>query len=148
MALPYVRLAWRCTVRAIDDFGTDYSSLSYLQRFPIDVLKIDKSFVDGVAKGGSDTALTRTILALGEMLGLRTLGGGVETAEQCAELREVSRQPASATYLTPPMRAGALFSARPGVARLSEWDWRYTSHEFALLLRQREASRRCQPHRS
>lgn len=72
---------------AIDDFGTGYSSLSYLQRFPIDVLKIDKSFIDGIAKGGSDAALTRTILALGEMLGLRTLAEGVETPEQCAELR-------------------------------------------------------------
>ncbi|MGI8510150.1 MAG: sensor domain-containing protein [Gemmatimonadaceae bacterium] len=72
---------------AIDDFGTGYSSLSYLQRFPIDVLKIDKSFIEGIAGGGSDAALTRTILTLGEMLGLRTLAEGVETPEQCAELR-------------------------------------------------------------
>jgi EAL domain-containing protein (putative c-di-GMP-specific phosphodiesterase class I) len=72
---------------AIDDFGTGYSSLSYLQRFPFDVLKIDKSFVEGLTSGGSDAALTRTIVALGDMLKLRTLAEGVETAEQCAELR-------------------------------------------------------------
>ena len=72
---------------AIDDFGTGYSSLSYLQRFPFDVLKIDKSFIEGITSGGSDAALTRTILALGDMLHLRTLAEGVETAEQCAELR-------------------------------------------------------------
>jgi hypothetical protein len=62
---------------AIDDFGTGYSSsLSYLQRFPIDVLKIDKSFVDGVARGGSDAALARTIVALGDALALRTVAEG------------------------------------------------------------------------
>jgi EAL domain-containing protein (putative c-di-GMP-specific phosphodiesterase class I) len=68
---------------AIDDFGTGYSSLSYLQRFPIDVLKVDKAFVDGIADGGSDGALARTILALGEMMNVRTLAEGIETQEQC-----------------------------------------------------------------
>ncbi len=71
---------------AIDDFGTGYSSLSYLQRFPVDVLKIDKSFVDGVASGGSHAALARTIIALGETLSLRTVAEGIETAEQGASL--------------------------------------------------------------
>jgi diguanylate cyclase (GGDEF)-like protein/PAS domain S-box-containing protein len=67
---------------AIDDFGTGYSSLSYLQRFPIDVLKIDKSFVDGVATRGSDAALARLIVALGETLGLSTIAEGVESEAQ------------------------------------------------------------------
>lgn len=67
---------------ALDDFGTGYSSLSYLQQFPVDVLKIDKRFVDGVARGGGEAALTRTIVALGQTLGLRTVAEGVETAEQ------------------------------------------------------------------
>ncbi|HEY5086813.1 MAG TPA: EAL domain-containing protein [Gemmatimonadaceae bacterium] len=71
---------------AIDDFGTGYSSLSYLQRFPIDVLKVDKAFVEGIARGGSDGALARTILALGDMMKVRTLAEGIETQEQCDAL--------------------------------------------------------------
>jgi diguanylate cyclase (GGDEF)-like protein/PAS domain S-box-containing protein len=67
---------------AIDDFGTGYSSLSYLQRFPIDILKIDKTFVDGVGQGGSDAVLARTIIALGGMLHLRLVAEGVELKEQ------------------------------------------------------------------
>ena len=71
---------------AIDDFGTGYSSLSYLQRFPVDVLKIDKSFVDHVARGGADAALARTVVALGHTLGLTTVAEGIETAAQHATL--------------------------------------------------------------
>ena len=71
---------------AIDDFGTGYSSLSYLQRFPMDVLKIDKAFVDDVALGGSQAALARTIVALGETLSLDTVAEGIETPEQSAAL--------------------------------------------------------------
>ncbi len=74
---------------AIDDFGTGYSALSYLQRFPIDVLKIDRSFVDGLRRGGAQGALARTIVALGEALSLRTVAEGIEEAAQCAALREV-----------------------------------------------------------
>ena len=71
---------------AIDDFGTGYSSLPYLQRFPVDVLKIDKAVVDGVARGGDDAAVARTIVALGEALGLRTSAEGVEDEAQRAVL--------------------------------------------------------------
>jgi EAL domain-containing protein (putative c-di-GMP-specific phosphodiesterase class I) len=71
---------------AIDDFGTGYSSLSYLQQFPLDVLKVDKSFVRDVTDGGSHAALARTILTLGELMRLRTLAEGVETQEQRLEL--------------------------------------------------------------
>ena len=74
---------------AIDDFGTGYSSLSYLRRFPIDVLKIDKGFVDGLTRGGPDAALARTIIALGDMLSLRTIAEGVETAAQRTHLADL-----------------------------------------------------------
>jgi EAL domain-containing protein (putative c-di-GMP-specific phosphodiesterase class I) len=67
---------------AIDDFGTGYSSLGYLQRFPVDVLKIDRAFVDGVARGGSNAALARTIVALSDALGLRAVAEGVEQEVQ------------------------------------------------------------------
>ncbi len=72
---------------AIDDFGTGYSSLSYLQKFPVDILKIDKAFVDGVGRGGSDAALARTIVALGEMLELHCVAEGVEDDEQRCHLQ-------------------------------------------------------------
>ena len=71
---------------AIDDFGMGYSSLAALQRFPVDVLKIDKAFVDRVADGGSGAALARTVVALGAALGLRTVAEGIETAAQRAAL--------------------------------------------------------------
>jgi len=72
---------------ALDDFGTGYSSLSYLQRFPIDVLKIDKTFIEGIAAEGADPRLVRAIIALGESLNLRTVAEGIETADQWRELR-------------------------------------------------------------
>ncbi|HEX6809230.1 MAG TPA: EAL domain-containing protein [Gemmatimonadaceae bacterium] len=74
---------------AIDDFGTGYSSLGSLRRFPIDVLKIDKAFVDGVTLGGNDAALARTIIALGDMLSLRTVAEGIEDSHQFRALREL-----------------------------------------------------------
>jgi EAL domain-containing protein (putative c-di-GMP-specific phosphodiesterase class I) len=73
---------------AIDDFGTGYSSLGYLQRFPIDVLKIAKSFVDGVVAGTDGSALARAIIALADTLRLRTVAEGIETAEQWEQLRD------------------------------------------------------------
>ena len=76
---------------AVDDFGTGYSSLRYLQQFPVDVLKIDKTFVDGLAGGGPrgarDTALARAIVALGQSLTLQTVAEGVEHPEQADQLR-------------------------------------------------------------
>jgi diguanylate cyclase (GGDEF)-like protein/PAS domain S-box-containing protein len=67
---------------SIDDFGTGYSSLSYLHRFPIDQLKIDKSFVDNVAQFGDGSTLARAVIGLGEVLGVGTVGEGIETREQ------------------------------------------------------------------
>jgi diguanylate cyclase (GGDEF)-like protein len=77
---------------AIDDFGTGYSSLAYLQRFPVDVLKIDKAFVDQIGEGRNDAAIARTIVTLAEMLGLRTVAEGIERPEQHAGLRALGCQ--------------------------------------------------------
>jgi diguanylate cyclase (GGDEF)-like protein/PAS domain S-box-containing protein len=72
---------------AIDDFGTGFSSLSYLRRFPIDELKIDRSFVTTMNTGPDESALVRSILKLGETLHLETVAEGIEQADQLAELR-------------------------------------------------------------
>jgi diguanylate cyclase (GGDEF)-like protein/PAS domain S-box-containing protein len=71
---------------AVDDFGTGYSALSYLRSFPVDILKIDKSFVDGVATDHEAAVLAQTIVQLGQTLNLETLAEGIESTDQSSQL--------------------------------------------------------------
>ncbi|MEL7400219.1 MAG: EAL domain-containing protein, partial [Pseudomonadota bacterium] len=70
----------------IDDFGTGYSSLSYLHRFPIDTLKVDRSFVMDMESEGGTTELVKTIIALGHNLGMNVVAEGIETQSQSERL--------------------------------------------------------------
>ena len=72
---------------AIDDFGTGYSSLAYLRQFPIDVLKIDRSFVSGITDTAESAALVHTLVQLGKVLGLETIAEGIETDDQRVRLK-------------------------------------------------------------
>lgn len=88
---------------AIDDFGTGYSSLSYLHRFPVDVLKIDRSFVEGLAARGTDAAFVRTIVQLGRALGLTTVAEGIEDEAQLAALRAIGCDIGQGFYFSKPL---------------------------------------------
>lgn len=88
---------------AIDDFGTGYSSLSYLKHFPIDTLKIDKSFVDEIITRKEDAAIARTIIQLAENLGMMTIAEGVETHEQAELLRKMSCKSMQGYYFSRPL---------------------------------------------
>ncbi|MEX6501621.1 sensor domain-containing protein [Pseudomonas zhanjiangensis] len=96
---------------AIDDFGTGYSSLNYLKQFPIDVLKIDRSFVDGVPEGEQDTQIARAIIAMAHSLNLAVIAEGVETQAQLDFLREHECDEVQGYLLGRPMHA-AQFSAQ------------------------------------
>jgi diguanylate cyclase (GGDEF)-like protein/PAS domain S-box-containing protein len=90
---------------AIDDFGTGYSSLGYLQHFPVDILKIDKAFIDGVGGGVDGSALARAIIALGDSLRVRTVAEGIEQASQLAELQRLGCQLGQGYYFAKPVAA-------------------------------------------
>jgi EAL domain-containing protein (putative c-di-GMP-specific phosphodiesterase class I) len=104
---------------AIDDFGTGYSSLSYLRRLPVDILKIDKSFVDGVARDPSDRALAEMIVRLAETLGLQTVAEGIEEPSQLDRLKDLRCQLGQGNLFACPLPAADIetwLSVRPGPA--------------------------------
>jgi EAL domain-containing protein (putative c-di-GMP-specific phosphodiesterase class I) len=87
----------------VDDFGTGYSSLSYLKQFPVDVLKIDRAFVDGLPEDRDDVALVEAIVAMAHSLNLQVVGEGVETAEQLAFLRSLGCDLIQGYYFSRPV---------------------------------------------
>jgi diguanylate cyclase (GGDEF)-like protein/PAS domain S-box-containing protein len=106
---------------SIDDFGTGYSSFSYLSRFPIDVLKIDRSFVADITHDANDAAIVDSIIALAHNLRLSVIAEGVETAEQLDYLRRQGCDEMQGYYFSRPLPA----------------------HEFEQLLRNQSSQRHC-----
>jgi EAL domain-containing protein (putative c-di-GMP-specific phosphodiesterase class I) len=90
---------------AIDDFGTGYSSLAYLRQFPVDELKIDRSFVSGIAGSAEAVALLHTLVQLGKTLGIETVGEGIEDPWQLARLRQEHCDAGQGFLLSRPLAA-------------------------------------------
>jgi len=88
---------------AVDDFGTGYSSLNYIRRFPVDILKVDKSFVDGVNEGGEESALTAAIIELAAILKLRPVAEGIERADQLERLLDLRCDLGQGFYFARPL---------------------------------------------
>jgi EAL domain-containing protein (putative c-di-GMP-specific phosphodiesterase class I) len=89
---------------ALDDFGSGYSSLSHLRRFPIDIVKIDKSFVDDVAGDGAESAIARSIIDLGRAMQIQTVAEGIELNEQAEVLRTLGCELGQGFFFARPLQ--------------------------------------------
>ena len=103
----------------IDDFGTGYSSLSYLKRFPVDQLKIARSFIKELGKDAGDTVLLPGIINLARPLGLRVIAEGVASIEQITSLREMECDFAQGYYFGRPLP-----SEKAGKLLVADLSWR------------------------
>ena len=102
----------------VDDFGTGYSSLAYLKRFPVDVLKIDRSFVSGLSEDLDDSAIVAAVVSLADTIGLRTIAEGVETGVQRDILIGLSCTRAQGYLFARPMAVAEAEAALDQAARL------------------------------
>ena len=113
---------------ALDDFGTGYSSLSLLRDFPLQRIKIDRVFVDAITRSSNDRSLVRTIVGLGESMGLDVVAEGVETVEQLRMLRQLGCGNVQGFLISRPVPAQAMPSTVSALHALAEWP------EFAQVL--------------
>jgi len=99
---------------SLDDFGTGYSALGYLQRFPFDTLKVDKSFVAGAAAGGSPVIL-KSIIGLAHDLGMKVVAEGIESASDVTRLRDMGCQYGQGFFYARPL------DPKSAIEFLAEW---------------------------
>ena len=104
---------------ALDDFGTGFSSLSLLQRFPIDRLKIDRAFVSGIADSANDRSLVRTMIAMADSMDLDIVAEGVETVHQLQSLRDLGCAKAQGFLISRPVPPDAMRSTMSGLGELA-----------------------------
>ncbi|QUL54672.1 EAL domain-containing protein [Paenibacillus tritici] len=107
---------------SLDDFGTGFSSLSYLRRFPVDVIKIDRSFVSEMLQDAQGDVLVKAIIELSHNLGLRVVSEGIEHKEQFDRLRALGSDELQGYYISRPLQARALYS-------FLEQEHYYTGHK-------------------
>ncbi len=117
--LPVERLRRLGTKVIIDDFGTGYSSLSYLKRMPADLLKIDRSFVEGLGSDPKDEGIVSSVIDLARVLGMETIAEGVESVEQAERLRELGCRFAQGYLFSKPMAAEEMGELLATGARLT-----------------------------
>lgn len=96
---------------ALDDFGTGYSSLSHMRRFPVDTLKVDRSFVRDFTTDSADAGVVRAVIQMGKSLHMRVVAEGAETEEQVSRLRDMACTEAQGYYFSRPLRAAELADA-------------------------------------
>jgi EAL domain-containing protein (putative c-di-GMP-specific phosphodiesterase class I) len=104
---------------ALDDFGTGYSSLSLLQQFPIQRIKIDRAFVQGIADRSNDRSLVRTIIAMAQSMGLDLVAEGVETVHQLQSLRDLGCDKAQGYLISRPVPSDAMRSTMVALDELT-----------------------------
>jgi diguanylate cyclase (GGDEF)-like protein len=101
----------------LDDFGSGFSSLGYLKRFPLDGIKLDRSFIENVADGLTDAQIVRAVVEMARALGLEIVAEGVETADQLGAVRDLGCHQAQGFYFMPPLPADEV----PGVLAQGPW---------------------------
>ena len=121
---------------AIDDYGSGYSSLSYLKHLPVDVIKIDRSFVLNMATDASDAVIVRSTIELGRSLGLTVVAEGVETAANWEQLKALGCELAQGFYLSRPVPADQIAA----VAQPSRRDRRKPGHALEAVALERRAA--------
>ena len=103
---------------SIDDFGTGYSSLGYLHRFPVDTLKIDRSFIGRIGEAADNIEIVRTVVSLAENMGMEVVAEGVETLAQLSQLRKLNCQYGQGYLFSRPVDASAIDA---WIARKPDW---------------------------